>query len=114
MLTVQQQSYLTWLRSQFPELYNQFATQPFNRQLGDDTTDNSDDQSTFASVIDSITSAIPSLAQAYTATKVSSLAQQTALAKATVKPTTILGLSPTTLLIGGGVLLGGLLLLRRR
>ncbi len=113
MLTVQQQSYLTWLRANYPELYNQFATQPMARQLGDDTS-NSDDQSTFASIVDSITSAIPSLAQAYTATKVSSLAQQTALAKATVKPTTIMGLSPTTLLIGGGVLLGGLLLLRRR
>ncbi len=113
MLKPEQKSYLIWLRTNYPEIYNTYAAQPLNRQLGDASA-NDDDQSTFASIIDSITSAIPSLAQAYTATKVSSLAQQTALAKATTAKTGLASVSPMTWIIGGGVLLGGLLLLRRR
>ncbi len=112
MLKPEQENYLIWLRASYPELYNQYAAPSMQLQLGDDTS--GDDQSTFASIIDSITSAIPSLAQAYTATQVSSLAQQTALAKATVKPSTTFGMSTTTLAIAGAVLLGGVLLLRRK
>ena len=112
MLTQSQQNYLICLRANFPEIYNQYASPAMQLQLGDDTS--GDDQSTFASIIDSITSAIPSLAQAYTATQASQLAQQTALAKATVKPATTFGMSTTTLAIAGAVLVGGILLLRRK
>jgi len=112
MLTATQQNYLIWLRANYPDIYNQYAAPQLNFQLGDDTT--GDDQSTFASIIDSITSAIPSIAQAYTATKAASIAQQTAIAKATLPKTGLAAISTTTWLIGGGILLGGLLLLRRR
>ncbi len=113
MLTPVQENYLTWLRANYPEIYNQYVAPKLERQLGDDSS-NTDDQSTFASIIDSITSAIPSLAQAYTANKAASIAQQTAVAKASLPKSGFSSISTTTLLIGGGVLLGGLLLLRRK
>jgi len=112
MLTQQQQSYLIGLRDNYPEIYNQYVAPKLERQLGDDTS--GDDQSTFASIIDSITSAIPSIAQAYTATKAAQISQQTAIAKATIPQSGFASISTSTWLIGGGILLGGLLLLRRR
>ncbi len=112
MLKPAQQNYLVWLRANYPEVYNQYAAPLLNGQLGDDTSD--DDQSTFASILDSITSIIPSVAQAYTANKAANLAQQTAIAKATIPKSGFASISPMTWLIGGGILLGGALLLRRR
>lgn len=111
MLTSAQQNYLIWLRANYPEIYNQYVAPRLERQLGDTAND---DQSTFASIIDSITSAIPSIAQAYTATKAAQISQQTAIAKATIPKSGFASISTITWLIGGGILLGGLLLLRRK